>query len=78
MTPALHAACEKAVHVVKADGTILRAGRAALFVLEHIGWRRLARLLVLPPFIWAVEIGYYIVANNRPLFARFLFRDEEK
>jgi predicted DCC family thiol-disulfide oxidoreductase YuxK len=76
MTPDLFAACEKAIHVVTTDGHILRAGRAALFILERIGWGWAARLLRLPPFLWFVEIGYRIVAANRPFFARFLFRGE--
>lgn len=74
MTPALYAACEKAVHVIQPDGTTLRAGRASLFVLEQIGWGWWARLLALPPFLWLIELGYRIVASNRPFFARFLFR----
>ncbi len=76
MTPALYAACEKAVHVVREDGTILRGGRAALFVGEHIGFRGLARLASLPPLIWAVELGYRVVAMNRDFFARFFFTRE--
>ena len=78
MTPALYEACAKAVHVVRADGTVLRAGRAALFILEHIGLGNFARMLNLPPFIWIVELGYQLVANNRSLFARFFFRREYK
>jgi predicted DCC family thiol-disulfide oxidoreductase YuxK len=76
MTPALYAACARAVHVVTADGSVLRAGRACLFVLEQLGWGWKARLLTLPPFLWAVELGYRIVAANRPFFSRFLFRNE--
>jgi hypothetical protein len=45
-------------------------------VLEHIGFRPLARLLALPPFIWAVELGYKLVANNRRFFAEFMFTRE--
>jgi len=71
MTPALYYACERAVHVVKADGTVLRAGRASVFVMDQIGWHTAALILFLPPFIWAVELGYRIVAANRPFFARF-------
>jgi predicted DCC family thiol-disulfide oxidoreductase YuxK len=78
MTPELTAACEKAVHVIRADGRILRAGRAMLFILEQIGWGWFARLLALPPFVWFVELGYWIVANNRPFFARFFFTREEE
>ena len=76
MTPALHTACARAVHVIRADGTVLRAGRAALFVLERLGWGPLARLLALPPCIWLVEIVYRIVANHRLFFSRFLFHEE--
>jgi len=74
MTPELAAACQRAIHVVKADGTTLRAGRACLFILEGLGWGRAARYLTMPPFIWGVECVYRIVAASRPFFARFLFR----
>lgn len=74
LTPALAAACRDAVHVRTIDGRWLRAGRACLFVLARIGWPRLARLGALPPFVWGVELGYRIVARNRPFFSR-LFAD---
>ena len=77
MTPELYAACERAVHVLTVDGRILRAGRASLFVLERIGWGWLARLLALPPFVWLVELVYWVVARNRPFFSRFLFTDKQ-
>lgn len=76
MTPELRAACERAIHVLTTDGRTLRAGRAALFVLEHLGFRRTARVLRVPPLIWAVELGYFIVARNRRFFSRFMFRSE--
>ena len=76
MTPVLYAACERAIHVLTPDGTLLRAGRASLFILERIGWGWVARLLMLPPFLWMIEMGYWIVSHNRRFFARFLFRKE--
>jgi len=76
MTPALHDACARAVHVRTAGGRTLRAGRASLFVLEQIGYGPIARVLALPPFIWAVELGYRLVANNRSTVGHFLFRGE--
>ena len=76
MTLELRAACENAVHVVTADGTILRAARAALFILGRIGYPVVARILLLPPFLWFAEIGYRIVAGHRDFFARFFFRKE--
>ena len=74
MTPALRAACQDAVHVRTTDGTWLRAGRASLFVLERLGWPRLARLARIPPLVWLVEAGYRLVAANRPFFSRLLAR----
>src|SRR5258708_4527248 len=37
MTPDLREACKRAVHVVTDDGTLIRAGKATLFILEQIG-----------------------------------------
>jgi len=74
MTPALRAACARAVHVLTPDGRILRAGRACLWVLERTGHRLLARVLALPPLVWFVELGYWLVARNRQLASRWLFR----
>ena len=76
MTKELFAACENAVHVVSAEGHVIRAGRASLFILERIGWGFIARLLMLPPLIWLVELVYAIVANHRHFFGRFLFTGE--
>ena len=73
MTPELYAACERAVHVITADGRVLRAGQASLFVLGQIGHGFVARLLSLPPLVWLVEIGYALVAAHRDFFAHFLF-----
>jgi predicted DCC family thiol-disulfide oxidoreductase YuxK len=74
MTPALRRACTQAVHVVTADGTVLRAGRACLWVLQRTGYPVLARVLSFPPLVWAVEVGYWLVARNRRLASRVLFR----
>jgi hypothetical protein len=77
MTPALRAQARKAVQVITADGRQLSAGRATLFALEEIAWHpRAVRLAGRRPFIWAVELGYWIVARNRSLFGRFLFRSQ--
>jgi len=77
MTPKLYEACKRAVHVIKADGEVLRAGRAMLFILERLGWGYgVPRLLKLQPFIPFVELGYAVVARNRSFFSRFLFRHE--
>ena len=72
MTPELAEACRRAVHVITADGQVLRAGRASLFVLGQTGHPILARLLALPPMVWLVELGYTLVARNRSLVSRLL------
>jgi len=75
MTPALSAACKRAIHVVRADGTILRAGRATLYVLGRIGWHPwLVRFAGWVPMIWFVELGYFIVATNRVFFSKLMFK----
>jgi hypothetical protein len=74
MTPELKAACDRAVHVLTPDGRTLKAGRACLYVMGQIGFPGLARLLSLPPLVWLVESGYWLVARNRALASRVLFR----
>ena len=74
MTPALQEACAHAVHVVTADGQVLRAGRAVLYIAGRLGHAALARVLAVPPLLWAVEFVYFVVARNRRLFSRVLFR----
>jgi hypothetical protein len=77
MTPQLRAHAHRAMQVVTADGEQLSAARAILFVLEEIGiYPSVARLARRRPFIWPTELVYRIVARNRSLFGRFLFRRE--
>lgn len=65
--------CQTAVHVIKANGEILRAGRASLFCLRQTRWHQLARIGEWPLVLPFVELGYAIIARNRMLFSRFLF-----
>ena len=74
MTPELRLACARAVHLITPEGRMLRAGRACLWVLQRIGYPVLARVLASPPLVWAVEVIYWLVARNRRLASRVLFR----
>jgi hypothetical protein len=74
MTPSLLEACKQALHVIEPEGRVLTAGRAALAVLEQIGYPRSAKLLQHRPWIWVVELGYRLVSRHRPFFSRILFR----
>lgn len=74
LTPQLRRECEQAIHVIKANGEVLKAGRASMFILETIGYPRwLVRPLTGPLLVWFTELGYYLVANNRGFFSKFMF-----
>jgi predicted DCC family thiol-disulfide oxidoreductase YuxK len=75
MTPRLRKQSQRAIQVITRQGKQRSAGRAVLFALQEIGWHpRLARLAQRPPFIWLVELAYWIVARNRPFFSRLVLR----
>ena len=74
MTPELRLACDRSIHVVTADGEVIAAGRAAMFVLRQLGWNLTGRFFSMPPMIWGVELGYAFVAANRAFFSRRFFR----
>ena len=77
MSPRLREEATRAIQVVTIDGHQLSAGRAILFVLEEIDWHpTLSRLGRHRPFIWVIELGYWVVARFRPFFGLFLFRGE--
>ncbi|HWV34921.1 MAG TPA: DUF393 domain-containing protein [Thermomicrobiales bacterium] len=77
MTPQLRADAERSVQVLTSDGQRLSGGRAVLFILRTVGWHpRLVAICAHPPLIWAVELGYQVVARNRPFFSRLLARLE--
>ncbi len=73
LTPELRQACSKAMHVIQANGDILKGGRAALFCTRFTRWHQLARIGEWPVFLPFVELGYKIVAANRGLFSKWLF-----
>ncbi len=72
MTDDLARRCVHAMHVITPDGVTLAAGQASLCVLGLLGYPHLARVAGIPPFIWGVELGYWIVARNRVFFSRYL------
>ena len=76
LAPSLKEACKSAVHVIKTDGTVIKAGRAMMFCgtfTRFSGWARIALWPIFLPFI---EIGYKFIAANRMLMSKFLFKCE--
>jgi len=65
-------ALQRGVHVITADGRVLRSGRAVLFIGEQLGYGWLTRPLSLPPLIWMVEGVYWIIARLRGKLSRWL------
>lgn len=64
--------------MITAEGQVIRAGRAVLFVLESVGVpRRLVQPFGKPPLVWLAEWGYRLVADHRLFFGKFLFTTEE-
>ena len=69
MTPLLQVQARKAVQLITAEGRHLQGGKAVLFALRETRWHpNLVRLLERRPLVWAVDLGYRIVAANRPRF----------
>jgi predicted DCC family thiol-disulfide oxidoreductase YuxK len=62
------------LHVVdESTGAVAAAGRAFLEIVAVLpGGRWPARLASLPPAVWLVELGYRLVARNRPAIGRLL------
>lgn len=72
MTPLLRIEAQRAVQLAYPDGHRVSGGRAVIAALRAIGWHPVAmRLLRHRPLIWAIDVGYRIVAANRDAFARF-------
>ncbi len=76
MTPKLREECSRALHVITPQGKVLRAGRAVLYILKHTNHPILAWALGIPPLIWIVEAGYWLVARNRAWIGMRLLRGD--
>lgn len=62
--------------MITADGRVYEGARALLFVGGRIGFGWITWAGWIPPNVWLLQAGYRFMANNRKLFARFLFRSE--
>lgn len=73
MTDALRVRAASELLVIRPTGEVLGGARAVLFVLEKTGWGWFARFLRWPPMIWAIELGYRLIANNRISISKVLY-----
>ncbi len=62
--------CEREIHIITEEGKVLKGADAVIEIWKKTQhWTSfLARILVLPPFIWIARIGYRIVAFFRNRF----------
>ena len=65
---------EKQVHLLDPQGNFWGGAEAAIKVLEIIGYSSLSKVLALPGFSLATDLSYRLVASNRKLFSKVLFR----
>ncbi len=72
MTPELYEQCKSAVHVIAPEGRVLRGGRGCLYVLHMLGYHHVATVLGWWPLRWGVDLGYWLVARNRYVLARWV------
>ncbi len=64
MTPTLQKACPETLHAITTEGQVLRGGDAAIYTLEAIGFRSLAKLLWMKPLRAIVRFGYEVIARR--------------
>lgn len=69
MTPLLRIQAQRGVQILTSDGRQLSGGRAVLFALQEVAWHpTLVAMLRHRPFVWLADLGYRVVAANRPRF----------
>ncbi len=76
LAPSIKEACTKAVHVIKTDGQIIKAGEAMMFCGTFTRFSCWARIALWPIFLPFIEVGYKFVAHNRNLVSKLFFRSE--
>ena len=74
MTDELAERCRFAIHVVAPDGRVQGGGRASLYILKIIGWRKFSTVFGYPPLVWIVGGCYWVVARHRHVFSHLFFR----
>ena len=64
------------MHVIDEGGRIYRGGDAYVF-LQKAFKRPFSAMLGMQPIKALVDLAYWIVSNNRPTFAKVLYKKEK-
>ncbi len=73
LTPEILADCPRALYVLGPEGKYWRGADGFLIIMSLVGWGAFARLLMLPPFIWPIRLGYSLVARNRSWISKTFY-----
>src|SRR5205807_10480261 len=63
MTEALARRCAHAIHVLTPEGVVLSAGRASIYLMAEVGWRRFSAVFSSRTQIWFVEAASRLVSD---------------
>lgn len=76
MHPELYEGCKSALYVITEDSRELRGAKGVLFLYAKTGWSLPYKILSVPPLLWLVQFGYWLVARNRGLISRIFFKNK--
>ncbi|MBT4429541.1 MAG: DUF393 domain-containing protein [Nitrospinaceae bacterium] len=72
MSKALREQCQRAIQLISPGQSPVSAGQAFLEILSLLGWKKSATVMSAAPFVYAVEILYWLIARNRWLIGRLV------
>ena len=75
LDPELRERCSKAMHVIDEQGKVYRGGEAYVYLMRAFK-RPFSGFIGIQPIKALVSFAYWIVSNNRPTFAKFLYKKE--
>ena len=77
MTDDAYKRAAREILVFTTDGRCLGGANAFLFFKQKTGWGAIAAVLRIPPFIWLLQGGYWLIARNRGLISKLFYGGRE-
>lgn len=73
MTPEIMERCQYEMALVTPTGEVLFGAKGMLRTLEVLKWGIFARILAIPPLVWPIQLGYWLIARNRLWISKRFF-----